>query len=321
MAQDRDTCERHPELYMSDGTVILVAGSTLFRIHPDTSHLTKFPLAPTTANLYDGCPVSILDDNSEDLGYFLKATMGLCHFESDQPMSYPMASAILRLSSKYGVQCLRRKAMRHFQRIIPQTYNDIGQKESFDEVFGPDKLEWPHPFQLISLFRECRLRLFLPWTYYIACSLLGFENLVVQYDNGNPNAKDTGIALLGWRSLCAITRNIRNAVIMFSAQDCRADSYCNDAMRLAWMRKAADSVGCQAMAQWGLFTFLAGGTGGLKDEKDFIFNNGRPCLLCTKMWLKQEEDARAAIWSQLPRIFEFPDWKTLQLEQEELRSD
>ncbi|GJJ09974.1 hypothetical protein Clacol_004199 [Clathrus columnatus] len=322
---ENDDWKRHAELYMSDGTIVLLAESTLFRVYAGllaTQSLVFKGLTessqhlPDDAESYDGCPlVKLQDDNPEEVAYFLKATMG------DQPVSYPMASAILRLSSKYMVQSLRRQAIKHFCRIIPQSYNEIGKKESPEKIFGSDRLGWPHPFQLLSLVRECQLKIFLPWRYYAVCAR-GFDKIVrgETMFNGKEirlDESDTCIALLGWNSLCTTTRKIRIDAILSSAKDCQGGS-CNNAMRLAWMKRAALYVGSEALHQWEMFTYLAQGEFSSPNEvaKDFVIRYGRPCHGCTKAWLRKEECARAAIWSKLPSIFDLPDWEMLKLQEE-----
>lgn len=86
MSQLEDKWQKHPELYMSDGTMILLAGSTLFRVYPGllAKHSNVFEgltesssYLPADAEAYDGCPVVRLPDDPEDVAHFLKATMGL----------------------------------------------------------------------------------------------------------------------------------------------------------------------------------------------------------------------------------------------------
>ncbi|GJJ09970.1 hypothetical protein Clacol_004195 [Clathrus columnatus] len=336
MTQDNDW-KRHPDLYMSDGTMVLLANSTLFRVYPGllAKHSNVFEgltesgqFLPNDAEVYDGCPLVRLQDDPEEVACFLKATMGLCHFERNQPMPYPMASAILRLSSKYMVQSLRRQAIEHFKRIIPQSYTEINKTESYTQVFGSNPSDKPHPFQLLPLFRECQLMSFLPWTYYSICAL-GFQKLV-QGDtfttmNGTDSEifvedkHDARIALLGWKALCTMTRDIRNDTIMSSAKDCKGGSTCNDTMRLTWMQGAAYQIDSQAMNQWGMFKLLANSERPLspngRTRNNLVLDTVQPCYGCTKAWLKQEENARNAIWFQLPAIFKLPAWEVLKQEE------
>lgn len=159
---------------------------------------------------------------------------------------------------------------------------------------------------------------FIPWTYYSVCAL-GFKKLV-QGDTHNGTEisleqHKARIALLGWKSLCTMTRDIRNDTIMSSAQECKGLPPCTDSMRLGWLQTAAHQIGSETMEQWKLFKLLQ-----LVSAEDELRSasapNGRPCLSCCKAWLKQEENARNAIWSKLPAVFQLPAWETLKREEE-----
>jgi hypothetical protein len=76
---------RHPDLWFSDGSVVLKAESTLFRVH--SSQLARRSLffrdlfsLPQPAKdavgldgTFDGCPLLVLHDSAEDLSNLLKA--------------------------------------------------------------------------------------------------------------------------------------------------------------------------------------------------------------------------------------------------------
>ena len=78
--------KRHPELYMADGTIVLLANSTVFRVYLGllSKHSEVFggmislsTVQPPNAETYDGCPLVRLTDDAEDLACFLETTMGL----------------------------------------------------------------------------------------------------------------------------------------------------------------------------------------------------------------------------------------------------
>ena len=84
--EDSDDWKRHPELYMSDGTMVLLAKDIVFRVYPGllSKHSDVFggmatlsECQPPNAEIYDGCPLVRLSDDAQDLEYFLKMTMGL----------------------------------------------------------------------------------------------------------------------------------------------------------------------------------------------------------------------------------------------------
>ncbi|GJJ09972.1 hypothetical protein Clacol_004197 [Clathrus columnatus] len=312
MTQDNNDWKRHPDLYLPDGTIVLLADTTVFRVYGGLlakrsdvfqGLMESSQYLPADGEVYDGCPLVQLQDDAKDVAHFLNATMG------GQPMPYPIASAILRLSSKYMVQSLRQQAIRHFGRIIPPSYDELNKVEKYSQVFGTNPSDRPHPFQLLSLFRECQLAWYLPWQYYVVCAY-GIEELVegAIMSNGKKihlDAFDSQVAILGWNTLCTMSRNIRKLTIVSSAQKCQAKSPCNDTMRLVWMGQAAGPIDSEALSQWDWLASLTGKT-----------ITWRPCKACTQVWLMSERDARAAVWLKLPSIFKLPDWESLKREEE-----
>ncbi|GJJ09978.1 hypothetical protein Clacol_004203 [Clathrus columnatus] len=228
-------------------------------------------------------------------------------------MSYSMASSILRFSSKYMAHSIRKQVIEQFKHVIPQSFGEVGHTKSYTQVFGSDEPQ-PHPFQLLSLFRECKLMSFLPWTYYTVCSL-GFEK-ICQGDTTHDgkeirlDADDTRIALLGWKTLCQMTHDIRRLAI--NSNFCKTGSCSNDTMRLVWTQRATSTFQSEAMEEWEMFKVLAYPgkpvEKSLYDGYQFTLSHGRPCGCCTMAWLKEEKKGRAKVWLQLPGIFGLPDW-------------
>ena len=84
-ANEDESILRHPDLWFSDGSVVLKAETTIFRVH--ISQLSRRSLffrdlfsLPQPANdavgldgTFDGCPLLVLHDSAEDLSNLLKA--------------------------------------------------------------------------------------------------------------------------------------------------------------------------------------------------------------------------------------------------------
>ena len=84
-AEADESSLQHPDLWFSDGSVVLKAESTLFRVH--ISQLARRSLffrdlfsLPQPAKdavgldgMFDGCPLLVLHDSAEDLSNLLKA--------------------------------------------------------------------------------------------------------------------------------------------------------------------------------------------------------------------------------------------------------
>jgi hypothetical protein len=76
---------RHPDLYMDDGSVVLLAENTVFRVYLKWlgqksevfSNLASFDkVQPAHSEMYDGCPLIRVSDTAEDLACLLVAMDG-----------------------------------------------------------------------------------------------------------------------------------------------------------------------------------------------------------------------------------------------------
>lgn len=77
-----DTLKRDAEFWMEDGTIVLVARDTAFRVYRGllASQSTVFQdmlatCSPDAAELLEGCPVVRLHDSPEDLTHLLRALL------------------------------------------------------------------------------------------------------------------------------------------------------------------------------------------------------------------------------------------------------
>lgn len=148
---------RHPDLWFSDGSVVLRAENTLFRVHISqlSRHSAFFrdlfslpqPMLKrqrSTSSTVDvdegmqmeGCPVIVLHDAAQDVGNLLTALYDgpyvpfpshhpkpRSHFDSNfgsnDQSDFTITSGILRLSTKYLIDSLRSKALAHLSLAWP----------------------------------------------------------------------------------------------------------------------------------------------------------------------------------------------------------
>jgi hypothetical protein len=200
---------------------------------------------------------------------------------------------------------LRRQAIEHFSRIIPTKFDEVAKERSYEQVFGDDS---PHPFALVSLFRECQATYFLPWAYYLACRK-SFEQLVSGASHKGRaihlSEEDRRVALLAWKKLRDTTLAIRRTTVMSRAKTCKLGE-CNDSLRMLWLDTAFYAVRSDTMEQWKLFNLLAQSAGSTQEI--------RPCSDCVASWLTLEKKRREEIWDNLPKTFGLPTWEELRQE-------
>lgn len=167
-----DRAQRHPDLWFSDGSVVLRAENTLFRVHMsqlirrsvffrDMFSLPQ-PLSPPAALQADdgverieGCPVVVLHDSADDLASLLLAMYDGPYVQSlfiaALHLSYPLylpsslgnndrddfrvVSGILRLSTKYIIDSLREKAIAHLSQAWPLTLKGWDAREEHARMY------------------------------------------------------------------------------------------------------------------------------------------------------------------------------------------
>lgn len=167
------------ELWFEDANVIFQAESSLFRVHkgilqarssvfrdmfaiPQTS-------TPLDSDLMDGCIVTQLPDAAEDIRCFFLAIGYDASFFEPPPTPTPLSVvlAIARMSHKYDVPFLRRRALSHLSHRCPTTLRDFftvhveGKNsflgEEFEVLRAALKIDpsWVLPYQfLITHFTE-----------------------------------------------------------------------------------------------------------------------------------------------------------------------
>ncbi|TFK52098.1 hypothetical protein OE88DRAFT_1658894 [Heliocybe sulcata] len=180
---------RHPELWFIDGSVILQADTTIFRVHASilSLHSGFFrdmfslpgPSDPSSSRKVgvnmneelDGCPLVLLHDKSDDLASLLKALYYAGpNFGDNDAQDFRVVSGILRLASKYLVDSLRDKALSHLQKAWPPTLAGWDAREdrsrSYDSDLDPPNPIYPSAIDVINLAREVNAPTLLPAAFY-----------------------------------------------------------------------------------------------------------------------------------------------------------
>ncbi|KAJ7627427.1 hypothetical protein FB45DRAFT_1029773 [Roridomyces roridus] len=121
---------RSEGLWFSDGGLILQAEDRLFRVAG----------SPDNQPLIEGCPVVTLHDSPKDVDYFLRAIFDSGFFERPPaPTTLDIVSGVLRLSTKYDVGYLRRRALLHLATVSACTleeHTSIASTATFDSKRG-----------------------------------------------------------------------------------------------------------------------------------------------------------------------------------------
>ncbi|KAL4244120.1 hypothetical protein ABKN59_009448 [Abortiporus biennis] len=175
---------RHPTLWFHDGSVVLRAQQTLFKVH--ISQLSRHSIffrdmfslpQPDPSNstgsepTYDGCLLLHLDDSAEDLAHLLNAVYDGPLFHDNDRKEFPMISGILRLSTKYFIDKLRRKTLEHLSLSWPSSLKGWDAREDKARIYEmetgiPKAFLYPSPIAVINLARENDAPSLLPAAFY-----------------------------------------------------------------------------------------------------------------------------------------------------------
>ncbi|OJT05756.1 hypothetical protein TRAPUB_3394 [Trametes pubescens] len=127
---------RDVEFWFSDGSIILIAGNTLFRVyhgvlaaHSVVFHdMLQFPHPPSSPSL-DGCPTLDLSDSPADLRHLLrvlypKPATRFMRRSADAPVKFEHVSAIVRLSHKYQMDAILKDTMSYLTEYYSNYYHE-----------------------------------------------------------------------------------------------------------------------------------------------------------------------------------------------------
>ncbi|KAL4252264.1 hypothetical protein ABKN59_002585 [Abortiporus biennis] len=180
--------KRCPELWFDDGTIIIRAEDTLFRVYAgqlsrcspvfkDTFSLPQPPLADGVNELYEGCPLVVLNDSAADIEAFLLAIFDVqcCLKTKDNVVFDNICSfaSILRISTKYEAAMIRSQVLRSCLKAFPYTWRTAKKSHFFLEgyLFTTNRAicNSGKIFAFANVARETESNLLLPFLLYLCC--------------------------------------------------------------------------------------------------------------------------------------------------------
>ncbi|KAJ7232025.1 hypothetical protein B0H12DRAFT_1029158 [Mycena haematopus] len=142
-----NTPTRVERLWFEDGSLVVQAEQSLFRVirtvlaacSPVFNVMLAFT-PPPDAETLDGCPLVRLPDSAQDVTCFLRAIFDSSFFEFYPcQVSFEDALSITRLSHKYAVDYLLRRALVHLSHEFPTTlsaYDMSSESTNFRDIRG-----------------------------------------------------------------------------------------------------------------------------------------------------------------------------------------
>ncbi|KAJ6496183.1 hypothetical protein C8R45DRAFT_866091 [Mycena sanguinolenta] len=166
------TILRAEELWFKDCGLVIRSGNTLFRVSGEIL-ATKSPVfqdmlrmpQPPDGETVDGCPVVCLPDDPRDTTVFLRAIFDSEFFEPyPAETDFDTIHGVLKLSNKYLVNYLRRRALVHLSCRYPTTLDGWMSATPTSWTTGPELL-----IPVINLAREVSALWILPAVFYSLC--------------------------------------------------------------------------------------------------------------------------------------------------------
>ncbi|KAF7290657.1 hypothetical protein MIND_01306000 [Mycena indigotica] len=296
--------KRQSDLWYSDGNLIIVAGAggLGFRVYAQflaAKSKTFAEMRPT--DVIEGIPAVRLDDAEDDVEQFLKAIFDTDHFmPPPSPTKLSTVLAVLRLSHKYDVQFLIRRALRHLNAVYPTTLSE------FLAIPSPSHLEYPEP-RLAGHVRALKAAmdvdaqwLFPAIHYSISCSPL--RSILATQPSWSALSEQTQFFIVtkhAWRlhRFEKVHEGPLNPVDEATCADPRACLRTQATYATRLVAIIGRDQPLDAIRFW--------------DEPGIEGYLKRRCDNCAKGIRERINIMQGMVWDALPRTFEFPEWKIL----------
>ncbi|TFK79702.1 hypothetical protein K466DRAFT_505139 [Polyporus arcularius HHB13444] len=296
---------RHEEFWLNDGTIVLVAQDTAFRVYrgllASQSTVLRDMLAasgPDAADLFEGCPVVHLSDPPEELTHLLRAILPsnrrvYLGGQDDQPPKYDEVAAVVRLAHKYQIEDVERQALAALQY-------DRADYGNFSNPSVPLRISYDRPrldIGVVNIARLTNTPSLLPYSLYM-CANLGGEVLKgytredgsVEYLSPDDLRRCIDArSRLSCRGLAMCSRIFADTV----NKECTTRSSCCTSLKTAFWEVAQRGNPAKTciLDPWG----------------HIISRSARAHSICPcckqEMLLRDEEECRVA-WNALPEIFD-----------------
>ncbi|KAJ7605685.1 hypothetical protein DFH06DRAFT_1020064 [Mycena polygramma] len=294
---DRPT--RVEDLWFQDHGLIVQAGNRLFRVSSATlaarSSIFRDMLSipqPESQPLIDGCPVVLLHDSPIGAEHFLRAIFDSGFFERPPvPTTFPIVAGILKLSTKYDVEYLRRRALLHLSTALPRSLEEFDSRDPHGP-FGSRACIFP----LLVLVHELALTWALPMALFLAscCAVEEIVDGILFEDTRVQLPHILQRTVLVARCTLAVERAHESFRFLryLPYQGCLSPTSCRHQSRALEPPHTVISPLSQMEPWW----------------PNFRVRFCPPCVLAMET---QQRTSRQKIWNKLPAMFGHDTWEIL----------
>ncbi|KAI0087553.1 hypothetical protein BDY19DRAFT_994869 [Irpex rosettiformis] len=314
------------ELWFTDGSIVLLAEKTLFRVYagilsrasPIFRDMFAIGQVHNAEETYEGCPLVVMaGDNANDMRAFLEALHDPRSFQmnSPKPTDIPHIVSVLRVSTKYDAIHLRRRAIEALQTWYGDSLS--AYQQGLEVLRSWSNTSPPVPSPIISrkdffynilvanVAIEASATVPLPAALLLCC--VSAQDFRVPYDGVTnsdgilyelvPEAKRSifiGRPVL--ENIALVRKSIRN---FKSTQDCKSPGICGDFCRMVASKH--ETRGSLFLDPFFPFFRL---------NRKVI--SGQSCEACRSGWEASNKRETEILWRDLPLIFDLPPWDVLQ---------
>ncbi|CAA7266615.1 unnamed protein product [Cyclocybe aegerita] len=294
------------ELWFDDGTLILKAENSLFKIYGGFlaarssvfRDMLAFPPPAEGNPRLDGCHIVTVYDSATDMALFLKAVFDSSFFEPPPtPTELHIVEGILRLSLKYDVNYLRRRALQHLLSTFPTTLQDWKLRDNKRTIPPVDNT----PFAAFRAAREFDLDFLLPSILYCMSSH-PFEKTLDHspWRDGQIELPwpDKRLSIVGRQKILMYQSRTALGMTKVSSvpvEGCTGESCITTRLRCAEILNGWDMAG-------------------LLDYFEDNANVYAPdfCSVCRSAFEDMCNSTSQTLWNELPAMFDLPKWEALE---------
>ncbi|KAJ7112977.1 hypothetical protein C8R44DRAFT_984838 [Mycena epipterygia] len=305
--QDSETPTRVDDLWFATDMIVIRAVNKIFRVSGAIlaarstvfRDMITFP-QPTSGDTeeIDGCPVVLLHDPARDVEVFLRAIYDSSYFmPAPAPIELWIVLAILRLSHKYDVRYLHRRALHHLAEN--GSYTATPDQNPGDHL-GHLIVSESGPVDNLSVVTtavQVGALWLLPWPYYWASGFLPEQLHPFLEGAMEQHARK---CLAAHKHLIRGTVAI-NRFLVKGSPDCATREICDD-LRGSILLRVFDHIQDESDLD-PLFYWSA--------ESWEKFSVLGLCAVCCTLAKTGHDEAASAFRDKLPSIFGLPPWEDL----------
>ncbi|KAJ7272936.1 hypothetical protein C8J57DRAFT_262601 [Mycena rebaudengoi] len=304
--------KRVVDLWFEDGNIVVQAEDYQFRLFKSflTSRSVIFEDTlsipqPEDAEVIEGCPVLRIHDSPADAAHFFSAIYDTASFlPYPAPTTFEKVAGILRLSAKYEVGYLRKRALEHLSSGYPislRSWKELNVSAASFLVLPSDALA------TINLAREVGCLWVLPTAFYDYCKHTGpaeiFRGTLQDGVLLSLCDADKQLCLDARETQRDGSKDLDEFLLAPPPLDCtneNREACCR--ARLTWLHyintRRQDGFWLDPTEIWGHW-------------ETFGSHVCEPCLdACQKIYA----DVQKSIWVSIPRMFRLPSWEELAAE-------